>query len=150
MNNQALKDFVTCKSVAVVGASATKKKYGNTALRELRTRGFDVLAVHPTAKSIDGISCFPSLAALPSKPDGVFVCVQPEKVKAVLREAAAAGIPRVWLQQGAESPAADDLARELGLHLVSGVCILMYMQPVRGIHALHRGVMRLFRRLHAT
>lgn len=150
MSNEALKDFVSCKSIAVVGASATKRKYGNTALRELRSRGFHVAAVHPTAKAIDGDPCFPNLASLPSKPDGVFVCVRPEKVEAVLREVAAAGISRVWLQQGAESPAAQALGEQLGLRVVSGACILMYMQPVRGFHAFHRGIMRLFHRLQTT
>lgn len=150
MNNKAIVDFVSCKSIAVVGASATKKKYGNTALRELRNRGFAVMAVHPAAQTIDGVSCAGSLASLPGKPDGVFVSVQPEKVPAVLREAAAAGITRAWLQQGAESVAADTLARELGLSMVSRACILMYMQPVRGFHAFHRVVMKIFGRLQTT
>jgi len=150
MSNEALKDFVLCKSIAVIGASATKQKYGNSALRELRLRGFEVMAIHPTAQTIDGAGCFPSLMSLPRKPDGVFVCVQPDKVPAVLREVAAAGIARVWLQQGAESTAADVLGRDLGLSMVRSACILMYMQPVRGFHSLHRGVMRLFHRLQAT
>jgi hypothetical protein len=150
MSNEALRDFVLCKSIAVIGASATKQKYGNSALRELRLRGFDAMAIHPTAQTIDGAGCFPSLISLPRKPDGVFVCVQPDKVPAVLREVAAAGIARVWLQQGAESTAADTLARDLGISMVSSACILMYMQPVRGFHALHRGVMRLFHRLQTT
>ncbi len=150
MDKEALKDFIECKTLAVVGVSATKKKYGNRALRELRARGFEVMPVHPTAPSVDGVRCFPSLAILPSRPDGVLVCVQPQKVEAVLREVAAAGISRVWLQQGAESAAADAVARKLGLRMVSGECILMYMQPVRGFHALHRGVLRLFHRLQTT
>jgi predicted CoA-binding protein len=75
------------------------------------------------------------------------ICVQPDKVPEILRQAAAAGIRRVWLQQGAESPAATQLATELGLSLVQGECILMYAPRVRSFHRLHRGLWRLLGRL---
>jgi predicted CoA-binding protein len=60
----------------------------------------------------------------------------------VIREAAAAGARHVWLQQGAESQPAIDLATSLGLDVVAGECILMFANPT-GIHRLHRGVRKL-------
>jgi len=109
-----------------------------------------VMAVHPELASVEGDPCFKSLAELPRPADGVLVCVQPEKVPEILRQAAAAGIRRVWLQQGAESDAAAKLAAELGLDLAQGECILMYAPPVRGFHRLHRGLWRLIGRLAFT
>ena len=148
--SQPIVEFVQGRRLAVVGVSRANRKYGNHAYRELKARGLDVMAVHPELASIEGDPCFKSLAELPRPADGVLVCVQPEKVPEVLRQAAAAGIRRVWLQAGAESDAAIKLAAELGLDLVQGECILMYAPPVRGFHRLHRGLRRLFGRLTAT
>jgi predicted CoA-binding protein len=53
----------------------------------------------------------------------------------------------VWLQQGAESPEALALARDLGLNLVARKCVLMYAPPVRSFHAWHRVFARLFGQL---
>ena len=148
--SQPIVEFVQGRRLAVVGVSRAHRKYGNHAYRELKARGLDVMAVHPELASIEGDPCFKSLAELPRPADGVLVCVQPEKVPEVLRQAAAAGIRRVWLQAGAESDAAIKLAAELGRDLVQGECILMYAPPVRGFHRLHRGLRRLFGRLTAT
>jgi predicted CoA-binding protein len=148
--SQPIVEFVQGRRLAVVGVSRAHRKYGNHAYRELKARGLDVMAVHPELARIEGDPCFKSLAQLPRPADGVLVCVQPEKVPEILRQAAAAGIRRAWLQQGAESDAAIKLAAELGLDLVHGECILMYAPPVRGFHRLHRGLRRLLGRLTAT
>jgi uncharacterized protein len=130
-----------------VGVSRVRRKYGNYAYRELKARGLDVMAVHPELASIEGDTCYRSLAELPRPADGLLVCVQPDKVPEILRQAATVGIRRVWLQQGAESQAAAKQATELGLDLVQGECILMYAAPVRSFHRLHRGLWRLLGRL---
>ena len=60
--------------------------------------------MHPEAKEIAGVPCRPSLAAVRDEVDGVLVAVRLPGAPAVLREAAAAGLRNVWLQQGAEPP----------------------------------------------
>jgi hypothetical protein len=145
--SQAILDFSQYRRLAVVGVSRARRKYGNFAYRELKARGLDVMAVHPELTSVEGDACFKSLAELPRPVDGVLVCVRPEKVPEVLRQAAAAGIRRAWLQQGAESDAAAKLAAQLRIDLVQGECILMHAAPVRGFHRLHRGLWRLLGRL---
>ena len=145
-----IREFVSCHCIAVVGASKTGKKFGNVIVRDLRKAGYDVLAVHPDAERIEDQPAFSSLAALPRLADGIVICVAPAKVPAVLREAAAQGIRRVWLQQGAESPEATALAAELGLSVAYKACVLMYMRPVRSYHLWHRGFMKLAGRLEPT
>ena len=145
--DQAVQDFVNGKRIAVVGVSRDKTKFGNTAFAELAARGYQVFAVHPTAQEIAGARCYPNLAALRGQVDGVFVSVSPQQAVPVLREAAAIGLKNVWLQQGAESPEALALARDLGLNLVARKCVLMYAPPVRSFHAWHRGFARLFGQL---
>ena len=141
--NQAIEEFIAGKHIALVGATQNPKKFGNALLIELKARGYKVEPIHPTAIEIAGQPCYPSLAALPGKVDGVLICVKPAQVEDVLRQAANAGIKRVWLVQGAESAAALRLGKELGLTVVSGKCILMYAPPVKSIHSFHRFFVKL-------
>jgi predicted CoA-binding protein len=145
--DQAIQDFINGKRIAVVGVSRDKEKFGNTAFAELAARGYQVFAVHPTAQEIANTPCYPNLAALRGQVDGALVIVSPQQAVPVLREAAAIGLKNVWLQQGAESPEAFALARDLGLNLVAKRCVLMYAPPVRSFHAWHRFFARLFGQL---
>ena len=144
--NQAIRDFTQCKRLAVVGVSRGGKKFGNAILTELKARGFQTYPVHPEAGEINGEKCYPNLAALAGQADGVVVCVKPYAAVSVVREAAAAGIRQVWLQQGAQSPEAVAEGQKLGLSVVAGRCALMYLGEVRSFHAFHRGFERLIGR----
>jgi len=109
----------------------------------LKRRGYEVFLVHPQAGTIDGQVTYPNLAALKDRVDAVLVSLPAAKGMEVLREANAAEIRNVWIQQGGESPELVKLGEELGLNLVTGKCILMYAQPVRGFHTIHRLIARL-------
>ncbi len=140
----SIQNFIRGKRIAVVGASrSAQNKFGNAAAKELHARGYEIYLVHPEAKEIDGTPCYPNLAALIGKVDGVLVSVPSIQAEKVLREASAAGLHRVWLTQGAETNSLIALGKELGLELVTGKCILMYATPVRSVHAFHRLCARL-------
>jgi uncharacterized protein len=142
--NTHIQEFVSSKKIALVGASRTNDKYkfGNMAAAELKRRGYEVYLVHPQAETINGEATYPSLGALKGRVDGVLVSLPAVKGAQVLREAAAAGIRNVWVQQGGESPELINLGEELKLSLVTGKCILMYAQPVRSFHIIHRLIAR--------
>jgi predicted CoA-binding protein len=131
-------DFVAQRKLAVVGVSRQGKKFGNMAFRELKAKGYKLLPVHPQAEAIEGERCYPNLAALPEPVEGVLVIVPPAETEKIVREAAAAGIKRVWMQQGAESPAAIRFCQENGLSAVHGECILMFAEPAAWMHRAHR------------
>ncbi|HLD93513.1 MAG TPA: CoA-binding protein [Anaerolineales bacterium] len=141
--NTSIEEFVSGKRIAVAGASRSGKKFGNIAAKELKTRGYEVYLIHPEAKEIDGLPCYPDLAALPARVDGLFVSLPANRSGQVIRQAAEIGVRNVWLQQGAENAELLTLGQELGLNLVSGKCILMYAPPVRSFHRWHRAVVRL-------
>lgn len=143
VKRESIDAFVSTKSLAVVGVSADGKGFGNAAYKELKARGYRVLPVHPRAKSVQGDPCWPSLAELPEKVEGVLVAVQPGQVEGVVREAAAAGARKVWLQQGADSPAAVEWCRQNGVDVVYGQCILMFAEPVGSVHKFHRWIWQL-------
>ncbi|MDH7498701.1 MAG: CoA-binding protein, partial [Syntrophomonadaceae bacterium] len=134
----AVDAFIAGRTLAVAGASADPRKFGNLAYRELKKKGYRVLAVNPRGGKVDGDPVYRSLAELPLPVDGLLIVVPRRVAPEVVREAAVAGIRRVWLQQGADSTAALEACREAGLECVSGECILMFAPPVRSVHALHR------------
>jgi hypothetical protein len=144
---QAIKDFIGGKRLALVGVSRGGKKFGNMAMKELKERGYRVYPVHPQAQEVDGERCYPNLGALQGQVDGAWLCVQPAQVVEVLADASAAGIKNVWLQQGSETPLALETAKQLGLNVVSGKCLLMYAEPVRSFHRFHRFAMKLIGQL---
>jgi predicted CoA-binding protein len=138
--------FVAQESLALVGASRGGKKFGNTVLRELAGKGYRMSVVHPEASEIDGVPCCRSVAELPGEVGGLILVVPPEQTEKLVREASAAGIRRIWMQQGAESTAAVESCAEQGIEEVHGVCILMFAQPT-GIHRFHRWLAGLFGKL---
>lgn len=138
--------FLAQPAVALIGASRAPHKFGNVILRELRAKGIRVYPVHPAAEVIDNVRCYPNLNVLPEPVGAVIICVPPEHAVIAVRDAAAAGIRHVWLQQGAESPYVASLCIELGLDAVIGECILMFAKP-HGVHRVHRALAGMLGRL---
>ena len=144
---EAIDDFVSQRKLALVGASSKKGKFGNFALKDLRAKGYKIFPVHPQVRTIEGEPCYPSFAALPEPVDGVLVVVPPAQTEKVVRDAAAAGIKRVWMQQGAESPAAIKFCIEHNISEVHGECILMFAEPAAWFHRAHRWAWKLLGKL---
>jgi hypothetical protein len=147
MNRQAaIEDFLSQKTLALAGASRSGRKFGNTLLKELRAKGYEVLPVHPDAKELDGIACVPSLADLPPTVGGLVLVVPPMRTEALVEEAARAGIRRIWMQQGSASPKAIRQCEEHGIDLIHGECLLMFAHPA-GLHRFHRWLWGVFGKL---
>ncbi len=142
-----VEEFLTGRRFALVGASRGGRKFGNAVLKELARKGYEVVPVHPHAPSIDGVACVPDLASLPAPVHGLVAVVPPDATERVVEEAAAAGIPRIWMQQGAGSPAAVEACRRHGIGVVDGECILMFAEPAGSVHRFHRWVWRLLGKL---
>lgn len=144
MNKRAAIDaFLSQRTFALVGISRGGKKFGNMVLRDLSAKGFLIYPVHPQAETIDHVRCYPSLNALPEPVGGVIVVVPPAQTETVVQEAHAAGITRVWMQQGAESPAAIRFCEENNMTVVHGECIMMFAEPVGSVHGFHRLINKL-------
>lgn len=123
--DQRMEEFLAARPVAVVGASNDHAKYGNIVLRNLRGRGWEVFAVNPKLAEIEGEPAYASLAACPRRPELAVVITPPAVSLQIVEEAAALGVPRLWLQPGAESPEVIRRAGELGVDLVYYACIMV-------------------------
>jgi len=64
-----------------------------------------------------------------------------------VKEAASAGIKRIWMQTGAESAPAIEYCKANGISVIHGECILMFAEPAETFHRMHRTVRRLFGKL---
>lgn len=143
---EVVEDLLKQPTWAVVGVSRSGKKFGNAATRELRRKGYRVIPVHPEADAVDGERCYRSLSELPEQVGALLLVVPPTETEKVVREAAEAGIQRVWMQQGAESEAAIRYCTDQRIRVVHGECILMFAQP-SGVHKLHHWLWGLLGRL---
>lgn len=141
-----INDFLEQKSIAVVGVSRSGKKFGNSAVRELRTNGYRIYPVHPSATEIEGLTCYPSLREIPEQVGGLLIIVPPPQTEIILREAAAVGIRRVWMQQGSSSVKAINFCRDNNIGEIHGQCILMFLDKSNGFHRFHRRIWNLFHR----
>ena len=149
MSSKAMIDeFVSEPALALVGMSRSGKRFGNFAYRVLVSKGYRVYPIHPSADAINGVRCYSGYAYLPEKVGNALIIVPPEQAVDAVRKAASAGIRRVWLQQGSESPEVLRVCRELGLDAISGECILMFADPA-GYHKVHRWVWGLLGKLPA-
>jgi predicted CoA-binding protein len=123
---EAVVAFFRSNTIAVVGASHDRTKYGYRVYRRLKSLGrYTVYPVNPQAEEVDGDRCYPTLAALPERPDAVIFITPPPRTAAVMREALGLGIKTFWTQPGADGPEAVRLAGEAGAHLVRGRCVLV-------------------------
>ena len=121
MNTQErIADWIERRTWAVVGASDNRMKFGSRIYRVLRERGYTVYPVNPTLATVEGDPAYPDVAALPAGVEVLDIVIPPGRVLPVLDQAKAAGITRIWLQPGAESPAVIAHAASLGLEVIAG------------------------------
>jgi 3-hydroxypropionyl-CoA synthetase (ADP-forming) len=101
-NSNFMEMFFTPKSVALVGASATPGKIGNSVLDSLAKHDYKgkVYPINPKQESILGIKCYPSISAIPGNVDLVVVCVDLSVTPPVLEECAKKGIHSVVIVSG--------------------------------------------------
>ncbi len=117
-------------TVAVVGASRDRSKFGNKAVRAYRDAGFQVYPVNPFASQVEGIAAYPSLDALPVRSlDRVSLYVPPEIGLAVLDQVAGMEVGEVWLNPGADSFELIEKAEALGLPVVRACSLIALGRP---------------------
>lgn len=106
-------------TIAIIGASTHRGKYGNRAVRGYAQQGYDVFPIHPRAEVIEGHKAYRSVLDVPVKElDRVSIYLPPEIGLQVIEEVARKPVREVWLNPGAESPELIARARELGLNVI--------------------------------
>jgi hypothetical protein len=113
-------------TVAILGASADRSKFGNKAVRAFVARRYDVYPVNPKGGEVEGLPAYASLAAIPAdvKLDRISVYLPPAVGLKVLPEIAARGCDELWLNPGSESEELVAEAERLGLNVIQACSIV--------------------------
>ena len=101
-NSANMETFFTPKSVALVGASSTKGKIGNSILDSLANYDYKgkVYPINPKATKIFGRKCYQSVASIPGKVDLVVISVDLSITPPVLEDCAKKGVHSVVIVSG--------------------------------------------------
>jgi uncharacterized protein len=112
------------KSIAIVGASTDRSKYGNKAVRAFKQGGWTVYPVNPSAKEVEGLVSYASIADAPGPIDRISMYVPPSVGKKMLPAIAAKAPKEFFLNPGSED---EDIIREakaLGLEPIQACSIV--------------------------
>jgi hypothetical protein len=112
-------------TVAILGASTDRSKFGNKAVRAFLEQGFDVYPINPKATEIEGVQSYACLADVPVKLiDRISVYLPPKVGLPLLEEIAKAGAGEVWFNPGTTSDELLAKAESLGINVVQACSIV--------------------------
>lgn len=112
------------KTVAVVGASSDRRKFGNKALRAFQEKGYRVIPINPNERDVEGLAAYPSVLDVPDAIDMATVYVQPDVALRLLDEFERKKIPEVWINPGADSDAVIAEARRRTMNVIFACSIV--------------------------
>jgi hypothetical protein len=115
-------------TVAILGASADRSKFGNKSVRAHLQAGYEVFPVNPKGGQIEGLAALKSLADVPGQLMRISVYLPSRIGLAILDEIANKGCDELWFNPGSES---DDLLRKAEL---------MGLKPIAGCSIVELGV----------
>lgn len=112
------------KTVAIVGASNDRRKFGNKALRAFQAEGYTVVPVNPHEGEVEGLRTYASVLDVPGTIDVATVYVQPDIGLQLLPELEAKQIPEIWFNPGAESGELLAEARRRNMNVIAACSIV--------------------------
>jgi predicted CoA-binding protein len=112
------------KTVAVVGASNDRRKFGNKAFRAFQAEGYTVFPINPNESAVEGTATFASVLDVPGTIDMATVYVQPEVTLSLLDQFERKKIPEIWVNPGAEDDTVMAEARRRGLNVIFACSII--------------------------
>ena len=111
-------------TVAILGASRDRRKYGNKSVRAHLQQGYEVFPVNPHAATIEGLKAYPDLASVPVNLDRISVYLPPEVVLGLLEEIQRRGAKEIWFNPGSDSPEVVARAEGLGIDIIRACSIV--------------------------
>ena len=112
------------ETVAVIGASRDRHKFGNKAVRGFQHAGYSVVPINPRHAEIEGLHAYASVLEVPFDLDIATLYVPPHIGEPLLDEIVQKGIPVLWLNPGADGPGVVERARALGLEPTIGCSLI--------------------------
>ena len=117
-------DILQVKTVAVIGASNDRAKFGNKAVRAFVRTGYKVFPVNPNETEVEGIPAFGSIRDVPVRPEMISIYLPPPILLKVLPDIAAKGCDELWLNPGTDSDEVLAEVDRLGLNAIRACSIV--------------------------
>src|ERR1700739_4892489 len=112
------------KTVAIIGASNDRHKFGNKAVRAFKQQGYTVYPVNPNESEVEGLPAYKSIRDVPVRPQMISVYVPPPVLQKLLPDIAAKGCDELWLNPGTESDEVLAEAERLRLNVIQACSIV--------------------------
>ncbi len=112
------------KTIAIVGASKERAKFGNKAVRAYVKVGWTVYPVNPTETEIEGLKCYKSISDVPSPVDRISVYLPPKIGITVLEDMVTVNPGEVFLNPGSDAREVMERAATLGLNAIAKCSIV--------------------------
>ena len=112
-------------TIAVIGLSENPAKPSHYVSEYMQRQGYKIYPVNPSIEKALGEKSYPSLSALPVKPDVVNVFRVPSLIPAIVDEMLTLGLHDIWVQQGIVNMEAAKRAEEGGIRVVMDRCIMV-------------------------
>lgn len=146
MGHHYLNQLFEPNSVAVFGASERENSVGALVLKNILSAEFqgEVFPINPKHKKVQGLTCYPSLAAVNKSVELAVIATPANRVINILRECGEQGCRGVVVLSAGFSEAGAagkrlekvmlEVANEYGIHLIGPQC-LGIMRPSVGLNA---------------
>lgn len=144
ITNNQIQNFLSLKTLALIGVSRNVKKFGNVIYKELRTKNYTVYPVNPNLDKYENSICYPDLKSLPVQPDGLVIAVNKDKTLGIVKDAHSAGIKNIWILQTSGSKEAIEYCKSNNINVIYKQCLLMFLEPVEGFHKFHKFIKKIF------
>ncbi|MGH2570391.1 MAG: CoA-binding protein [bacterium] len=143
---ESVAEFLAGERLAVAGVSRDSRQAANAVFRKLRSAGYDVAPINPSASEVEGVRCYPDVGSVPGPLDGLVIATHPTVAADLVEQCAKHEVRRVWFHRsfgdGSVSPEAVEACRARGLACIVGGCPLMYCEPVDPAHRCMRWLLR--------
>ncbi len=147
---QDIENFVSCKKLAVAGASRKKQSFSASVIDHLKLKGYTVYSINPNfSENNADLNEFRSPDKLPEDVKHLLVLTNPQQTLAVIKSAFEHGINDIWIQQKSETPEVKEFCGNNNINAIFHQCIFMFTQP-EGMHKFHYRLKKFFGGLPAN
>ena len=117
-------EFLSLKTVAVIGMSKHSSKAAHYVPKYLLDNGYDITPVNPTADKILEINCYDSVSEINGPIDIIDVFRPSDQISSIIHDCIEKKPKVIWLQEGIHDFESEELARKAGILVVFNRCML--------------------------
>ncbi|MDX1958949.1 MAG: CoA-binding protein [Leptospiraceae bacterium] len=112
-------------TIAIVGATNDKTKYGNVIYRDLKSKNISVFGVNAKATTIDGDKAYKTVEEIGKRPDILNFVLPPKIGLELIQGLVQKGYDNFWLQPGAESEEILSFLDSSGKNYLAYSCVMV-------------------------